>query len=191
MGEAVSRALRKSRVDVVCDLSAIAKGYAVDRVAEALSEQGYRDHLVEVGGEIRARGQRQDGGVWRVAIERPDAGDGPVGEGPPSEWTDVMDTVAGASRSAYRALVHDDPGFPTFFQLATPIDVIERLREADRSAVHNVDWESYYVNRDEGDGHARVSTRLIVLVPQEAVSRGWLEEAARLWSVSEAMLADA
>lgn len=67
-------ALRKSRGDVVCDLSAIAKGYAVDRVADALSERGYRDHLVEVGGEIRARGQRLDGGAWRVAIERPDAG---------------------------------------------------------------------------------------------------------------------
>ena len=67
-------ALQKSRGDVVCDLSAIAKGYAVDRVAEAVSGLGYRDHLVEVGGEIRARGQRLDGGAWRIAIERPDAG---------------------------------------------------------------------------------------------------------------------
>jgi len=67
-------ALRKSRGDVTCDLSAIAKGFAVDRVAEALSRLGYRDHLVEVGGEIRARGRRLDGGAWRVAIERPDAG---------------------------------------------------------------------------------------------------------------------
>ena len=72
--EVQSGALRKSRGDVVCDLSAIAKGFAVDRVAEALSQRGYRDHLVEVGGEIRARGQRLDGGAWRVAIERPDAG---------------------------------------------------------------------------------------------------------------------
>jgi thiamine biosynthesis lipoprotein len=67
-------ALRKSRGDVVCDLSAIAKGFAVDRVAEALVGLGYRDQLVEVGGEIRAHGQRLDGDAWRVAIERPDAG---------------------------------------------------------------------------------------------------------------------
>jgi thiamine biosynthesis lipoprotein len=66
--------LRKSRGDVVCDLSAIAKGFAVDRVAEALSRLGYSDHLVEVGGEIRARGRRLDGDAWRIAIERPDAG---------------------------------------------------------------------------------------------------------------------
>ncbi|MBW2401473.1 MAG: FAD:protein FMN transferase [Deltaproteobacteria bacterium] len=72
--EVQAGALRKSRGDVVCDLSAIAKGFAVDRVAEALSELGYRDYLVEVGGEIRARGQRRGGGFWRVAIERPDAG---------------------------------------------------------------------------------------------------------------------
>jgi thiamine biosynthesis lipoprotein len=67
-------ALRKARGDVACDLSAIAKGYAVDRVAEALVALGYRDYLVEVGGEIRARGERLQGGAWRVAIERPDAG---------------------------------------------------------------------------------------------------------------------
>lgn len=67
-------ALRKARADLVCDLSAIAKGYAVDRVAEALEKLGYRDHLVEVGGEVRARGARLQGGAWRVAIERPVAG---------------------------------------------------------------------------------------------------------------------
>ncbi|MFQ5505136.1 MAG: FAD:protein FMN transferase [Planctomycetota bacterium] len=64
--------LTKSRDDVACDLSAIAKGYAVDRVAAALQERGHRDFLVEVGGEVRANGRRLDGAVWRVAIERPD-----------------------------------------------------------------------------------------------------------------------
>jgi len=69
--EARDGALRKQRGDLVCDLSAIAKGYAVDRVAEALSALGYRDYLVEVGGEVRASGERRQGGAWRVAIERP------------------------------------------------------------------------------------------------------------------------
>jgi len=67
-------ALRKSRGDVVCDLSAIAKGYAVDRVSEALVQLGHLDHLVEVGGEVRAQGRRFDGAAWRVAVEMPDAG---------------------------------------------------------------------------------------------------------------------
>jgi phosphoenolpyruvate carboxylase len=50
----------------------------------------------------------------------------------PPQWTEGMQTIALASRLAYRALVHDDPDFPTFFQLATPIDVIERLRIGSR-----------------------------------------------------------
>jgi thiamine biosynthesis lipoprotein len=64
---------RKRRPDVECDLSAIAKGFAVDEVARALSVLGWTDFLVEVGGEVRAHGRRPEGGEWRVGIERPDA----------------------------------------------------------------------------------------------------------------------
>ena len=56
------------------DLSAIAKGYGVDRIAEKLESLGYFDYLVEVGGELRARGKRLDGKIWRVAIETPREG---------------------------------------------------------------------------------------------------------------------
>jgi len=55
-----------------CDLSAIAKGFAVDQVTRALAASGWTDLLVEVGGEVRARGERPGGGAWRVGIERPD-----------------------------------------------------------------------------------------------------------------------
>jgi thiamine biosynthesis lipoprotein len=71
--DAAAGTLTKTRADVVCDLSAIAKGYAVDRVAAALRELGFADFLVEVGGEVRAQGHRPDGAVWRVAIEKPDS----------------------------------------------------------------------------------------------------------------------
>ncbi|MFT7541006.1 MAG: phosphoenolpyruvate carboxylase [Gammaproteobacteria bacterium] len=72
--------------------------------------------------------------VVGAVLERPDAVGGAVGEGPPTGSTEVMDLVATESRKAYRAFVHDDPDFPTFFQLATPIDVIERLRIGSRPA---------------------------------------------------------
>jgi thiamine biosynthesis lipoprotein len=65
--------IAKLHPEVVCDLSAIAKGYAVDEVVAALRALGHRDFLVEVGGELGARGRRPDGTPWRVAIERPDA----------------------------------------------------------------------------------------------------------------------
>ena len=66
-------ALVKRRPQVEADLSAVAKGYAVDEVARSLEGLGFEDFLVEVGGEVRARGVRPDGGAWRLAIERPDA----------------------------------------------------------------------------------------------------------------------
>lgn len=57
------------------DLSSIAKGYGVDRAAMALDALGITQYLVEVGGELRARGNRPDGQPWCVAIEVPDASD--------------------------------------------------------------------------------------------------------------------
>ena len=53
------------------DLSAIAKGWATDRVSEALSHAGFANHLVEVGGEVRTAGHSPAGDAWRIAIERP------------------------------------------------------------------------------------------------------------------------
>lgn len=66
------RSLAKRTAALRVDLSAVAKGYAVDEIARALAGLGYRDFLVEVGGELRARGRHLDGAPWRVAIEVPE-----------------------------------------------------------------------------------------------------------------------
>lgn len=66
------------RGDVTLDLSAVAKGFIVDRLAEELVALGASDLMVEVGGEIRVRGRRADGGLWRIAVEAPRAGGGAV-----------------------------------------------------------------------------------------------------------------
>jgi thiamine biosynthesis lipoprotein len=63
----------KRRPDVEVDLSAIAKGFGVDEVARALERLGFQSFFVEVGGEVRCRGERPEGGAWRVGIERPDS----------------------------------------------------------------------------------------------------------------------
>ncbi len=67
-------ALRKTRPDVALDLSALAKGYAVDQVAALLENLGFRRYLVEVGGELRGRGRSARGEPWRIAVEQPAAG---------------------------------------------------------------------------------------------------------------------
>lgn len=59
-------ALRKSDPLLQIDLSAIAKGYAVDQLAAHLDRQGIKDYLVTVGGENRAKGR-----PWRIGIETP------------------------------------------------------------------------------------------------------------------------
>ena len=53
------------------DLSAIAKGHAVDRVCERLLMLGHDSLLVEIGGELRGHGVKPDGQPWWVAIEPP------------------------------------------------------------------------------------------------------------------------
>jgi len=62
--------LRRDKA-VLLDLSAIAKGFAVDKVAELLQARGHSDFLVEIGGELRLQGHRPDGLGWRIAVEAP------------------------------------------------------------------------------------------------------------------------
>lgn len=65
------RALSKRIVPLSVDLSSIAKGYGVDRVAEQLRREGFQDFLVEIGGEVYASGRKKNGQRWRVGINVP------------------------------------------------------------------------------------------------------------------------
>ena len=70
--DAAATTVAKQAAALRVDLSAVAKGYAVDLLAERLSALGHTSFLVEVGGELRSRGRRPEGRAWRVAIEEPD-----------------------------------------------------------------------------------------------------------------------
>ncbi len=99
--ELVGDRLRK--IDAVhIDLSAIAKGYAVDALALALDERGCGHYLVEIGGEVRARGERRRGGPWRVAIEQPDAAT------PAPHRVIVLADAAIATSGDYRNIIERD-----------------------------------------------------------------------------------
>lgn len=63
--------IRKNRAGMYIDLSAIAKGYAVDRVAEWLEAKGMNDYMVEIGGEIKVSGKNQQDDDWQIGIEQP------------------------------------------------------------------------------------------------------------------------
>ncbi|MBL4581322.1 MAG: FAD:protein FMN transferase [Gammaproteobacteria bacterium] len=62
--------IRKTR-DVYVDLSAIAKGYAVDQLAEYLDQLGIANYFLEIGGELKIKGSKPGGAGWVPAIEAP------------------------------------------------------------------------------------------------------------------------
>ena len=64
-------ALRKSDPKLQIDLSAIAKGFAVDQIVTMLEESGIENCLVDIGGEIRAVGRKPGNSPWMVGIESP------------------------------------------------------------------------------------------------------------------------
>ncbi|UUO07912.1 FAD:protein FMN transferase [Blastopirellula sp. J2-11] len=64
-------ALKKSHDKLYVDLSAIAKGYGVDQLAQLVADAGAKSYMVEIGGEVRAAGRKSDGSPWRIAIEKP------------------------------------------------------------------------------------------------------------------------
>ncbi len=65
-----SRLLKKDP-EVGIDLSSIAQGYSVGAVANLLEAKGIQDYMVEIGGEMKVKGRKANGGEWRIAIEKP------------------------------------------------------------------------------------------------------------------------
>ncbi|MCZ6502833.1 MAG: FAD:protein FMN transferase [Gammaproteobacteria bacterium] len=64
------RLLKKRNIYV--DLSAIAKGYAVDQLALILQKEDVTNYLIEIGGELKASGRNDQGNPWTIAVEVPD-----------------------------------------------------------------------------------------------------------------------
>lgn len=64
-------ALKKEHPELQAGLGAIGKGFGVDNVGKYLESQGYQHYLVEIGGEVRARGMKEKDRHWRVAIATP------------------------------------------------------------------------------------------------------------------------
>ena len=69
-----ARTVTRLHPETMLDLSAIAPGFAADRVADALVGLGHVHVLVDIGGELKAIGRRPDGSAWRVGVARPKQG---------------------------------------------------------------------------------------------------------------------
>jgi len=67
----VGNKLVKEMPQVMLDFNAIAQGYTVDVLASFLESKGISNYLVEVGGELRAKGTKLNDSSWTVGIEQP------------------------------------------------------------------------------------------------------------------------
>lgn len=64
-------AIKKEISEVYCDLSAVAKGFGVDRIASYLDSLGINHYFIEIGGELRTKGHNHQGQLWRIGIASP------------------------------------------------------------------------------------------------------------------------
>ena len=67
-------ALTKTSPGITLDLASIAKGYGVDDVAALLMQEGIHRFLVEIGGEVVAKGRKENGEKWKVGVNTPRKG---------------------------------------------------------------------------------------------------------------------
>ena len=61
----------KQYAETYLDFNSIAKGYGLDVIARFLESKQIKNYLVEIGGEIRTRGEKPGGRSWMVQIESP------------------------------------------------------------------------------------------------------------------------
>ena len=121
------------------DLSAIAKGRAVDLIGEALEKEEINNYLVEVGGEVRARGDGKDGKGWSILIISPDfnAQEGALivrlnnlSMATSGDYLNYFEKEG----KRYSHIIDPDTGYPINHKLASISIIAESCEEADALA---------------------------------------------------------
>ena len=146
-------ALKKAIPELQLDLSGIAKGYAADNLSEMLTEKGYRNCMVDIGGEVRTRGAKPQQQPWRIGVEKPDSAGRPVQLAVP--LTDSGIATSGDYRNYYQHegiryshTIDPTTGRPVEHDVASVSIVASSCMEADALATavlvmgpeHGYDW---------------------------------------------------
>ncbi|AAP95355.1 thiamine biosynthesis lipoprotein [[Haemophilus] ducreyi 35000HP] len=97
--------LTKSVPNLYLDLSSIAKGFGVDKIADQLEMLGLENYLVEVGGELRGKGKNLQGLNWQIAIEKPN-----FEQGQTVQITVPLHNLGMATSGNYRNYFEDEQG---------------------------------------------------------------------------------
>jgi thiamine biosynthesis lipoprotein len=119
------------------NLSAIAKGQGVDRIAELLKKSGYQDFVVEIGGEVYASGEKsEDIKGWRVGVIKPE------GNYTENAFIITLKNKAAATSGDYRNIIYLDnhkyshtisskTGYPVESNLISTTVISDNCMEAD------------------------------------------------------------
>lgn len=102
------RKVLKANPNVVLNFNAIAKGYAVDLLADWLDRQGIENYMVEIGGEIMTKGINKEGKAWRIGIDHPS--DGNFIPGKQIDMVLAVTNKAVATSGNYRRFYVNDKG---------------------------------------------------------------------------------
>ena len=154
--DAEQQALRKGIENLYLDLSAIAKGYGVDVLGEYLESVGVTNYLVEIGGELRARGISHRGDPWRIALEKPQEGQRAIQRVIP--LSDISVATSGDYRNyvefdgqRYSHTIDPRQGRPVTHRLASVTVLAERtdLADAWATALMVMGEEAGYTQAEE------------------------------------------
>ena len=132
-------ALKKDRPNLYLDLSSLAKGYGVDRMAALIDSIPIENYLVSISGEIRVRGHNGRGEPWTIAVEKPVAGQRAV------ERLIRLDNRAVSTSGDYRNfferngrryshIINPRTGWPILQELASVTVISDRSMVADATA---------------------------------------------------------
>ena len=94
--------LIKENPEVQIDFSALAKGYAVDQIAELLSKAGANNYLVEIGGEVKVKGNNPKGDFWNIGINKPEIGSALNSVYKKTRLTDIAMASSGNYRNYFK-----------------------------------------------------------------------------------------
>lgn len=161
-----------SRIQI--DVNAIAQGYTVDLIGKYLEQKGVKHYLVEVGGEITARGKNSKGTDWVVGIDRP------VESALPGENLQAKITLSNGQGLAtsgnyrkfievngqkYAHTINPKTGFPELNNLLSATVVASSATKADALAtafmVKGLEWSKNFVaNSNDIDAYLIYSDSL-------------------------------
>lgn len=172
--------LVKTHPGVEVNLSGIAKGYAVDAVFGLIGAAGFRDVLVDIGGEVRASGRNAAGEPWRLGINVPRSGADPTAVLTAVPLDDAALATSGDYRNFFEAggrryghiidprtgepVAHDLVSVSVLAKDATTADALatagmvlgeERMREVLKARFPGV--EALFVHASEGATELKVS----------------------------------